>query len=84
MISLLNLTVKEQVYLLELANTVCRPPVELETLNSLKPGVLQFALIEKNLPQRKHRVIEKIINKIICKPQILEGEFAVPEGNLLN
>lgn len=74
-----NLTLKEKVYLVELANKVCELPVELETLNSLKPGVLQFILQNSSINIRKKKIIEKILNKIRYKGEIQDGEFLIPE-----
>ena len=52
------------------------PTVSADTLNSLKPGVLQAALAARpDLKPRKIRAVNKILDKIVY-PCVLEAEFA--------
>lgn len=85
MINLQNLKFKHKVYLTELVRKIF-PELQIEpdTLNSIKPGVLQFCLNKINISVRKKRAIENIINKIPPRGQLIEGEILVPEENRLN
>lgn len=79
MINITNLSIEEQIYMVELANKIVNPPIDLETLNSLKPGVLNFALNNINLPNDKKDFLNSIVNKVLL-PVIVEGEYyIIPE-----
>ncbi|MFM9826721.1 hypothetical protein [Flavobacterium sp.] len=77
MLYLQNLSIKEKIYLTELANTLVNPPISPDTLNSLKPGVLQHALTSlPNLDSRKVKILNKILDKINYYGILKEGELA--------
>lgn len=86
MLNLSALSRREKIYLAELARTFLDSRFEIgpDTLNCLKPGVLQLALqnLVGKIHARKVRVLEKILQKI-SYPQILEGELIIPADNLL-
>lgn len=70
-----TLSQKEKIFLTELVNKIIPElNVSARTLNSLKPGVIQFCFNNWHCRTLKKKVIEKIINKIIY-PGILDGEL---------
>lgn len=76
MLFLSNLSRREKIYLNELIQ-ILEIKVSADTLNSLKPGVLQIALAARaanNLDRRKVRVINKILDKIVY-PSLIDAEF---------
>lgn len=75
MINIQELSSKHKVFLIELVRRIA-PELNIgpATLNSLKPGVIQFCFNNINLHPRKKKVIEKIMNKII-HPQMIDGEL---------
>jgi len=78
MLNLSNLSTKEKIYLTELFNSskISSFEVSPDTLNSLKPGVLQHALASlPNLDNRKVKILNKILDKINYYGLIKEGQF---------
>lgn len=74
-----GLSTKEKTYLVELFRHSKISPYEIsiETLNSLKPGVLQTALaLQPNLDLRKKKILNKILDKIVYSGILLDGELA--------
>lgn len=65
--------------MVELANKIVNPLIDLETLNSLKPGVLNFALNNTNLSNDKKEFLNSIVNKVLL-PVMVDGEYyTIPE-----
>lgn len=86
MISTQNLSLKEKVVLVELCRAAEIAPLCLdsETLNSLKPGVLEAAhnIVAARLKPRKLNYLQKIIQKIVT-PKLMDGEILIPEDHRL-
>lgn len=79
MLNLQNLSIKEKIYLTELFNSskISNFEISSDTLNSLKPGVLQHALTSlPNLDSRKVKILNKILDKINYYGILKEGELA--------
>jgi hypothetical protein len=80
MINIQELSYKHKIYLVSLVRKISPElNVSPDTLNSLKPGVIQFCFNNWTARPLKKKIIESIINKI-PNPQVVDGEFyVIPE-----